>query len=120
MLENENNLTKDDKMRLYDAKRCIKKWAEGLETYEDIGYTHKLTNRLEMAVMSINGEDDREYISNYVRNMNPRDALALRRYINENEPGLDFLVEVERPESLGGGSMPVFLTLDEYVFLNIA
>jgi hypothetical protein len=52
--------------------------------------------------------------------MNVRDALAIRRYIAENEPGLDYAVTVERPESLGGGSMPVFLSLDEYVFLNIA
>ena len=60
------------------------------------------------------------YISEYVNNMNVRDALAIRRYISENEPGLDYTVTVERPESLGGGSMPVFLSLDEYVFLNIA
>ena len=120
LLENEENLSKDDKMKLYEAKRNINKWAESIDTTSDEGYTHKLTNRLEMSIISINGEDDREYISEYVRNMNVRDALALRRYINDNEPGLDFLVTVERPESLGGGSMPVFLSLDEYVFLNIA
>ena len=120
LLENEDNLSKDEKMKLYEAKRNINKWAESIETDDDMGYTHKLTNRLEMSVVSVNGEDDREYISEYIQNMNVRDALALRRYINDNEPGLDFLVEVERPESLGGGSMPVFLSLDEYVFLNIA
>lgn len=120
MLENEENLSKDDKMKLYEAKRNINKWAESLESENDMGYTHKLTNRLEMSIMSINGEEDREYIAEYVQNMNVRDALTLRRYISDNEPGLDFLVEVERPESLGGGSMPVFLTMDEYVFLNIA
>lgn len=120
MLENEENLSKDDKMKLYEAKRNINKWADSLESENDMGYTHKLTNRLEMSIMSINGEEDREYIAEYVQNMNVRDALTLRRYISDNEPGLDFLVEVERPESLGGGSMPVFLTMDEYVFLNIA
>lgn len=120
LLENEDNLSKDEKMKLYEAKRNINKWAESIEIDDDMGYTHKLTNRLEMSVVSVNGEDDREYISEYIQNMNVRDALALRRYINDNEPGLDFLVEVERPESLGGGSMPVFLSLDEYVFLNIA
>lgn len=119
-LENDSTLSKDDKMKLYEAKRNVNKWAESLEIEDDMGYTHKLTNRLEMAVMSVNGEEDREYIADYVRNMNPRDALSLRRYISDNEPGLDFLIEVERPESLGGGSMPVFLTMDEYVFLNIS
>lgn len=119
-IENDDNLNRDEKTKLYEAKRNITKWADSIDAEDDMGYTHKLTNRLELAIVSIDGNDDREFISNYVQNMNVRDALALRRYITENEPGLDFLVEVERPESLGGGSMPVFLTLDEYVFLNIA
>lgn len=119
-LDDEDVLNKDEKMKLYEAKRNINKWAEKLNTDNDLGYTHKLTNRLELSIVSVNGETDREYISEYVQNMNVRDALAIRKYIAENEPGLDYAVTVERPESLGGGSMPVFLSLDEYVFLNIA
>lgn len=119
-LDNEDSLTKEEKTKLYEAKRSIIKWAEKLDADNDLGYTHKLTNRLELAIVSIDGETDREYIAEFVQNMNVRDALALRRYISENEPGLDYAVTVERPESLGGGSMPVFLSLDEYVFLNIA
>ena len=118
-IENDENLTKDEKTKLYEAKRNITKWYEKIETDNDMGYTHKLTNQLELSIVSINNNHNREYISNYVQNMNVRDALSLRRYINENEPGLDYTVTVERPESLGGGSMPIFLSLDEYVFLNI-
>lgn len=119
-IENDDVLTKDEKTKIYEAKRNIAKWSEKFETTNDLGYTHSLTNRLELSIVSINGEENREYISHYVDTMNVRDALALRRYITENEPGLDYAVMVERPESLGGGSMPVFLSLDEYVFLNIA
>lgn len=119
-LESEDALNKDEKLKLYEAKRNINKWADKIDVDADMGYTHKLTNRLELSIVSINGETDRDYIAEYVQNMNVRDALALRRYITENEPGLDYAVTVERPESLGGGSMPVFLSLDEYVFLNIA
>ena len=119
-IENDEILTKEEKLKLYEAKRQMNKWAEKIETTNDFGYTHTLTNRLELSIVSINGEDDRDYISDYVSTMNVRDALALRRHITENEPGLDYTVTVERPESLGGGSMPVFLSLDEYVFLNIA
>jgi hypothetical protein len=118
-IENDTILNKEEKVKLYDAKRNINKWADKLEVDNDLGYTHKLTNRLELSIVSINGEDDRDYIAEYVRNMNVRDALAIRRYISENEPGLDYSVTVQRPESLGGGSMPVFLSLDEYLFLNI-
>ena len=119
-IENDDKLTKDEKIKLYEAKRNINKWSEKIEVDNELGYTHTLTNRLELSIVSINGEEDREYISEYVNNMNVRDALAIRRYISENEPGLDYTVTVERPESLGGGSMPVFLSLDEYVFLNLA
>ena len=119
-IENDDTLTKEEKTKLYEAKRNINKWYEKIESDNDFGYTHTLTNKLELSIVSINGEKNREYISEYVNNMNVRDALAIRRYIADNEPGLDYTVTVERPQSLGGGSMPVFLSLDEYVFLNIA
>ena len=69
--------------------------------------------------MEINGITDRQYIYNYVRNMSVKDSSALRNYISNNEPGLDFNIEIEKPASLGGGSMPMFLSLDQYLFLNI-
>ena len=52
--------------------------------------------------------------------MPARDALMLRRYIIENEPGIDFEITVQRPESLGGGSFKTFLNWDDTVFLNIS
>jgi hypothetical protein len=118
-IENDNVLNKDEKMKIYDAKRNIDKWLNKIEVTNDLGYTHTLTNRLELSIVSINGNENRDFIANYVQNMNVRDALELRRYINDNEPGLDYAITVERPESLGGGSMPVFLSVDEYVFLNV-
>ena len=118
-IEDESILNRDEKMKLYEAKKNIEKWVDKLGGEPDFGYTHKLTNKLELSIVSVNGNEDRDYISNYVQNMNTRDALSIRRYISDNEPGLDYAVVVERPESLGGGSMPVFLSLDEYLFLNI-
>ena len=55
-----------------------------------------------------------------IKNMNVKDSSALRKYINENEPGIDYNITIEKPESLGGGSMSVFLQLDQYIFLNVA
>ena len=52
--------------------------------------------------------------------MPARDSLALRKYINNNMPGIDFNIEIQRPESLGGGSFKTFLNWDDSVFLNIA
>ena len=52
--------------------------------------------------------------------MSARDSLAFRRYIYDNKPGMDFEIEVNRPESLGGGSFKTFLEWDDYVFWHIA
>jgi hypothetical protein len=70
--------------------------------------------------MAVNGNTDRDFIRKYINSMPARDSLMLRRYINENRPGINFDIEVERPESLGGGSFSTFLNWDDSVFLNIA
>ena len=73
-----------------------------------------------MQITAINGNYDKEYIRKAIYNMPANDSLKLRRYILENEPGLDFEVEIQRPESLGGGSFKTFLNWDDTVFINIA
>ena len=75
---------------------------------------------MEFQIQSINGVTDRKKIHEEVLNMLAGDSLALRKYINENEPGMDFEITVERPESLGGGSFKTFLDWDDSVFLNIS
>lgn len=109
---------KATKKKLFECLRTLEEWEESIEDDES-AFTNAITNRMELSIMSINGVTDRTYIANYVRNMRVKDSSALRRYITENEPGLDYNIEVERPASLGGGSTSVFLSLDQYVFLNI-
>lgn len=102
-----------------NALSSIEEYAKSITEEEGIFYTHAVTNKLVMSIMEINGVTDRQYIYNYVSMMNVQDSSALRNYISENEPGLDFNIEIEKPKSLGGGSMPMFLSLDQYLFLNI-
>ena len=73
-----------------------------------------------MQIVSIDGETDRKKIKEMINMMPANDSLHLRRYILENEPGLDFEIEVKRPESMGGGSFKTFLEWDDTVFLNLA
>ena len=83
-------------------------------------FGHSVTNRLELSIMAVDGVTDRTIVRDFVKKMNVRDSSSLRRYITENEPGIDHNIVIQKPESLGGGSMNVFLQLDQYIFLNIA
>ena len=108
-------------------KRRAMKNIEGLEkefydlfpeSEEDTFYNHELTNRLIMSTVSVNGVTDRKFIVNYIVNMKLKDATDYRRYILDNEPGIDYNVTVQRPESLGGGSVETFLRLSQFIFVR--
>ena len=119
-IKDDKTLNGKDKQEHIKAINKINEWAKGLLTKNGAPYSKTITNRLEMSIVAINGNYDRKYISKYVKNMAAKDSLMLRRYILENEPGIDFEIEVERPESLGGGSFKTFLQWDDSVFLNIS
>ena len=108
------------KNRVRQAIRTIETWEEELDEDRALDFSHNVTNRLERCIMSVDGITDRKYIRDFVRNMNVRDSSALRKYINSNEPGIDYNITIEKPLSLGGGSMTVFLQLDQYLFLNVS
>ena len=117
---NDDSLDKTDLIKVRDAINSIRKWGDGIENEEGIQWTNAVTNRMEMSIMEIDGNRDRQYIADFVRKMKVRDSSALRKYITENEPGLDYMLTIERPASLGGGSMTLFLQFDQFIFLNIA
>ena len=118
-VEDDENLEKSERVKIKQAIRALDDWQEEMEDDEP-DFTHSVTNRLELSIMAVDGITDRKMVREFIRNMNVRDSSSLRKYITENEPGIDYTVEVEKPESLGGGSMKVFLQLDQYLFLNIA
>ena len=85
----------------------------------DLTFSHELTDRLLLQTVSVNGITDRKFVENYIFSMNVKDAASYRKYIIEHEPGVDFNIEVQRPESLGGGSIKSFLRLDQFIFINV-
>ena len=109
-----------EKTQILDATRKIKDWAKKMEEKNSNKFSRSITNRLEMQITAVNGNYDKEYIRKAIYNMPAADSLSLRRYILENEPGLNFEVEIQRPESLGGGSFKTFLEWNDTVFFNIA
>ena len=109
-----------DKQELLKDFEKMKPWIQKLEETKSTPFNKLITNRLEMSIVAVNDNYDRSFITKYVKTMVAKDSLMLRRYILEHEPGVDFEIEVERPEILGGGSFKTFLEWDDNVFLNIA
>jgi hypothetical protein len=56
-----------------------------------------LTKRLQAQIMEIDGIREKSAIVEFVNNMSPYDSSALRKYINENEPGLNTTINIEAP-----------------------
>ncbi len=74
-------LTGEDEQELSTIAERKKK--QGVRTENSV------TTRLEYAITSIDGVTDRNKISMFVRNMPARDSLALRKYIDKHEPGIE-------------------------------
>lgn len=119
-INNDIYVSEQDKISIKNATKSIDNWVKKLREINSSHFTNLITNNLLLQIVSVNGNSDREYIKKWVMKMPARDSLMLRRYINDNRPGIDFNIEVERPESLGGGSFTTFLNWDDSVFINIS
>jgi len=56
-----------------------------------------VTNRLQFAIVSIDGKTDRSSINGFIRNMPARDSMSLRKFIDANEPGIDMKGDFDCP-----------------------
>ena len=59
-----------------------------------------VTTRLQHAIVSIEGVDDKTKIGMFIRNMPARDSLELRRFIDKSEPGIDMKSWMDCPACL--------------------
>ncbi len=62
-----------------------------------------ITQRLEHTLVEVAGVTDRSKINNFIRNMPARDSRALRKYMDDIEPGIDMTSWFECP-ACGEGS----------------
>ena len=119
-LRSDDVLDGKEKQLIFDNNKRIEDWANRIEKKKRVQFNKAITNRMEMQIVSIDGETDRKKIKELINSMPANDSLHLRRYILDNEPGLDFKIKIDRPESMGGGSFDTFLEWDDTIFLNIA
>lgn len=118
-IETDKTVEQDEKINIRKAIRTLERWADSMDEEEALKFNHVLTNRMNLLVMAVDGITDKSYISDFIMKMNVRDSSALRKYMQKNEPGIDYNITVQRPESLGGGSLTTFLQLDQFLFLNL-
>ena len=119
-VETDKEVSKEEKIKIRQSIRTLENWSDKMDDENPLKYNHTLTNRLNLLVMAVDGITDKKYIYDFIRKMNVRDSSALRKYMTDNEPGVDYNITVDRPESLGGGSFTTFLQLDQFIFLNLA
>jgi len=67
------------------------------ETYNQI-FAETSTMRIKSAIISIDGNDNRDYINRFVDAMPAGDALAIRKKMDEVTPGVDLTYEFVSPE----------------------
>jgi hypothetical protein len=119
-LVGDNAISDNEKKVIKSAVTVMENWSKKLKKLNESQFTRMMTNAMQLQITAVNGNTDREFIRKYINQMPARDSLMLRKYINDNRPGIDFNIEVQRPESLGGGSFKTFLNWDDSVFLNIS
>ena len=117
---NDKYITDAEKKSIRAAIKAMESWGKRLLTANSSEFTKIMTNNMQLQIVAVNDNYDRDYIRKYINQMPARDSLMLRKYINDNAPGIDFNITVERPDSLGGGSFNTFLNWDDSVFLNIS
>jgi hypothetical protein len=115
-LDDDDSLTMSERKEFGNAIMKLKDWANKYDG-EETQYSHRVTNEVEMQLISVNGNYDRKFIHDFVNTMPIKDLTAFRKYVAKNTPGIDYNFEIEKPESLGGGSMKVFLQFDQFIFL---
>lgn len=120
IIDNEKNVDIELRNNLNKSLSYLNDLLIKIESSDDVNYLKNVTYLLEKSIVSIDGITDSDFIKKFVNNMPALDSMALRKYYNENEPGIDFRVSIERPGSLGGGSFDTFLELDSSIFVNIS
>lgn len=115
-----DNIPESERTKIISSIDVIEMWSNKIPSTSNLPINKSVTNGMELAIVSINENRDRDYIKNYIKQMPALDAFKFRKFMSDNEPSLDFKIKVERPESLGGGSFETFLEIDYSLFLNIS
>lgn len=119
IIESDNSIGMTKKIELTNCLTTIKEYIDSIND-DGTQYLRNITYLLDRTIVSIDGNTDRGYIKKYISMMPVADSVSFRKYLKENTPGIDFNTIVEKPKSLGGGSISTFLELDHTIFLDFS
>jgi hypothetical protein len=74
-------LTGEDEMEISVISERMKKQGFAVE--------NNITSRLQHSIVAVDGDDNKNNINRFIRHMPARDSLALRRYMDKSEPGIE-------------------------------
>jgi hypothetical protein len=94
-------LTGDDETRISQINERKKK--QGMQS------SQLITTRYQHQIVSVNGIEDRTKIGMFIQKMPSRYSLALRKHMDENEPGIEMKGDMTCPHCFEGSevSMPL-------------
>lgn len=79
---------------------------EKIKNDKSIDVTPSNTKRLEMLIKSIDGNRELMSIYQFIQTMPIKDSLEFKRFVNENKPGINLIVDVKAPS---GEKVPVLV-----------
>lgn len=85
------------KMLTVGAEREIVAKSEKRAKLTKSPITNILTSRLEKQIVEVDGNRDPNYIGKFIQVMPAYDSLKFREYVDNIEPGIDMMVDVEGP-----------------------
>ena len=115
----DKTLNNDLKNKLIISLNNFQEYIDGIDEQNSVVFSKSVTYRLFKSIVSVNGNTDKKFIRKYIETLRALDSLSIRKYITENSPAVNFNIEIQRPESLGGGSFTTFLQIDDAIFLNV-
>jgi hypothetical protein len=119
LMDDVSDISDEDKdMIMEDVEEIMTITGDNFDVNYDETIPKLITGQMSMYTQSINGNTDRNYISRYIENMRVGDALAYRRFYNDNKPSVDLSITIHVPESDGGGSFNTILRIEDTIFIN--
>ena len=118
-IENQDFEEKEDiKLDIEDIYEWSNDINDDINDESDVLF-NAITESMVIRTVSVNNNTSEEYIRGYIENMRAQDAYDYRKYMEENIPGVNFKINVNIPESDGGGSFETFLRIDDFIFRNV-